>query len=134
MAVLLCAGDAGFGSLGLLGGAVVANTYSDKMGTPLQPFGDGCGRCLPFRHPLFPLKLVKTTDPADGELIFPGQKLTFTLMVDNPNRESTDTVLTDDLSKVLPFSKSGTVDNVKVEFGSGRPAEPAPVIIRIRVD
>lgn len=121
-------GDAGFGSMGLLGGAVVANTYTGGDGNKYFKLLVTAEQSVYHFGTPAPMSLEKTTDPADGKLVYPGQKLTFTLTAENPNRSPLGTVLTDDLSKVLPFSQSGTVDDIEVSFDPVGAAAPAPVV------
>lgn len=121
------AGGDGFGSLGLLGGAVVANTYTENGIGYRNLLVTARGGVYHFGTPL-PLKLSKSADRPDGALVFPGQQLAYTLTVSNPNRGPVETELEDDLSGVLPFSQSGTVDDVTVSTDPAGATPTSPTV------
>lgn len=121
------AGDDGFGSLGLLGGAIVASTYTEDGIGYQNLLVTSRGSVYHFGTPI-PLQLTKSSDRAEGALVFPGQKLTYTLTASNPNRSPVETELADDLSGVLPFSQSGTVDDLAVSTNPAGQTPPSPVV------
>lgn len=121
------AGEDGFGSLGLLGGALVANTFTENGVGYRNLLVSARGGVYHFGTPI-PLKLSKSAGRTEGSRVFPGQRLTYTLTAVNPNRGPVETALTDDLSGVLPYSRSGTVDNVTVSTDPAGAAPGAPVV------
>lgn len=121
------AGGDGFGSPGLIGGTVVANTFTEDGIGYRNLLVTARSSVYHFGTPA-PLQLSKSTDRSDGALVFPGQRLTYTLKVVNPNRGPVETELTDDLSGVLPYSQSGTVDDVTVSTDPADTAPAAPVV------
>lgn len=121
------AGSDGFGSLGLIGGTVVANTFTENGIGYRNLLVTASSGVYHFGTPV-PLRLSKSADRAEGALVFPGQRLTYTLTAVNPNRGPVETELTDDLSGVLPYSQSGTVDDATVSADPAGTTPGAPVV------
>ncbi|RBP97460.1 hypothetical protein CRD60_06760 [Bifidobacterium aemilianum] len=124
--------DARFGSMGLLGGAIVPYSYTSNTGAS-NPDDEYHQRLLVtggdyvynFEDQLN-LNLAKESDPPTGTRVFPGQDITYTLKIENPNpvSSSVHTTVSDDLSGVLDYAEGGQVSSLAVDPST---AGPAPV-------
>ena len=89
---------------------VDADAFNQTLGNVATP-GPG-GECLTdcdTEHPTPGYTLTKTSDPADGATVEPGDTVTYTLTVTNTSDAVVNTTVTDDLSDVLDNAAIGTI-------------------------
>ena len=67
---------------------------------PTGPGGECEGSCT-TEHPVPAWSLTKTSDPASGTAVVPGQEVTYTLTVTNTGQVATSVTAQDDLTEVL---------------------------------
>jgi fimbrial isopeptide formation D2 family protein len=112
-----------FGSLGLLGGGIVPYSFTSETNV------DGAIKKVTHQRLLvtgqsfvyqledqLPLKLEKVSDPASGQRVFPGQKISYSLKIANPNPKTSPAVTNavDDLSGVLDYADGSRIDDLSV--------------------
>lgn len=115
--------DPRFGSLGLLGGNIVAYSCTSEAisrgasrdATHQRLLVTGQNYVYHLEEQL-PLQLEKVSDPASGKRVFPGQKITYHLKIKNlnPRTSPVTTSVNDDLSGVLDFAENGRISDLAV--------------------
>ena len=92
---------------------VNADAFNQTLRNVATP-GDDSGECeapddCTTEHPTPGYTLTKTSDPADGATVQPGDTVTYTLTVTNTSDAVVNTTVTDDLSDVLDNAAIGTI-------------------------
>ncbi|WP_143249575.1 isopeptide-forming domain-containing fimbrial protein [Bifidobacterium commune] len=112
-----------FGSLGLLGGSIVPYSFTSEINVDGEIKQVTHQRLLVtgqnFVYQLedqLPLELEKASDPASGQRVFPGQKISYRLKISNPNPKTSPvaTNAVDDLSGVLNYADGSQIDDLSV--------------------
>lgn len=116
--------DSRFGSLGLLGGAIVPYSFTSDTNVAgasekivhQRLLVTGQDFVYNFEDQL-PLELEKVSDPAPGTRVFPGQEISYTLKIRNPNPKTSPVVtsISDDLSGVLDYAEEGRLSDLGVD-------------------